>query len=51
MKRRLYIWIVIFAFIGCNDWLDVSPKTEVKETDLFAKESGFKTALLGAYIE
>ena len=36
---------------GCENWLDVSPKTEVKEDELFAKESGYKTALLGAYIQ
>lgn len=41
----------MLLLFGCNDWLDVSPKTEVKETDLFSKESGFKTVLLGAYIE
>ncbi len=53
MKNSKYI-ILYFGFLlllaSCDNWLDVSPKTEVKETDLFSKESGFKTALLGQYI-
>lgn len=51
MKKIAFIIVIMLLLFGCNDWLDVSPKTEVKETDLFSKESGFKTALLGAYIE
>ena len=49
--RLLLLVTIISVFTGCDSWLDVSPKTEVKETDLFSKESGFKTALLGVYIE
>ena len=49
--RLLLLVTIMPVFAGCDNWLDVSPKTEVKETDLFSKESGFKTALLGAYIE
>lgn len=51
MKKIAFIIVIMLLLFGCNDWLDVSPKTEVKETDLFSKESGFKTVLLGAYIE
>lgn len=54
MKKRyftlLFLGIALLCS-ACENWLDVSPKTEVKETDLFARESGFKTALLGAYIQ
>ena len=45
--RLLLLVTIMPVFAGCDNWLDVSPKTEVKETDLFSKESGFKTALLG----
>lgn len=34
---------------GCNNWLDVQPKSQVKEDDLFSSESGFRDALTGIY--
>lgn len=51
MKK--FIILVCSALLilpSCESWLDVSPKSEVKESDIFAKESGFKTVLLGQYI-
>ena len=36
--------------MGCNDWLDVRPKSQVKESDLFESESGFRDALTGIYV-
>lgn len=51
MKKIGYIGLfLLLALSSCENWLDVSPKSEVKETDLFSKESGFKTALLGQYL-
>jgi hypothetical protein len=35
--------------ISCNDWLDVNPKSQVKEEALFSSEAGFQDALLGIY--
>lgn len=35
---------------SCNDWLDVQPKTELKESELFSTEQGFKEALTGVYV-
>ena len=35
---------------SCSDWLDVQPKTEVKQDKMFETESGFKDALIGCYI-
>lgn len=35
---------------SCSDWLDVQPKTELKEKELFATEQGFQEALTGAYV-
>jgi hypothetical protein len=37
-------------FNACNDWLDVSPRSEIRESELFSSEDGFKHALTGAYI-
>ena len=51
MKVRLKYMILclsLFAF-GCNDWMDVQPKYQVKEEDLFKSESGFRDALMGIY--
>jgi len=35
---------------SCEQWLDISPKTEIKAADNFADEQGFKDALTGVYI-
>ena len=42
-------WIVVMAVSACSDWLDVSPKTDVKSEDFFTSEDGFKSALIGIY--
>lgn len=34
---------------SCNKWLDVSPKTSVKEDDQFSSKQGFVDALFGVY--
>jgi hypothetical protein len=34
---------------GCKKWLDVSPKTEIRESILFSDEQGFKDAMIGVY--
>lgn len=34
---------------SCNDWLDVQPRSQVEDTELFESESGFKEALAGVY--
>ena len=49
-KKLTYMMLCLslFAF-GCNDWLDVQPKSQVKEEDLFSSESGFRDALTGIY--
>lgn len=43
----LFLCVVILT--GCSDWLDVSPKTDIKSQDLFSNEDGFKSALTGIY--
>ena len=48
-KRCLYLCVVMLATVSCNDWLDVEPKSQVKDKDLFSSETGFKEALSGVY--
>ncbi|MEG0796653.1 MAG: hypothetical protein RR397_09160, partial [Odoribacter sp.] len=52
MKRKLtYIVLLLVLCSSCSDWLDVRPRNEMKETDMYAVEEGFKNALTGAYIQ
>lgn len=53
MKNRylILLLIVLVLFQACENWLDVRPRSEMKENDLFAVEDGFKSALNGAYIQ
>lgn len=51
MKLFNYI-LALFVFVAvaaCDDWFDVSPKSDVKAEDLFSRESGFRDALTGVY--
>lgn len=47
--KYMILCLSLFA-VGCNDWLDVQPKSQVKEEDLFSSESGFRDALTGIYV-
>lgn len=49
MKKMILMMFVGMAFAGCEDWFDVSPKTEMKADDMFLDERGFRDALTGAY--
>jgi len=52
MKNRFiytYLFLLSLLFTGCQDWLDVSPKSEVRADDLFSTEAGFRDALMGVY--
>lgn len=52
MKKRIVLLALICGvavFSSCETWFDVQPKTQVKGDDLFATESGYRTALLGVY--
>ena len=51
MKRFIYTICLAFIFGACENWLDVSPKTNIQEKDLFNREQGFKEALTGIYIK
>jgi len=41
--------IVLAALASCNDWLDVQPRSQVEDKELFLTEAGFKEALAGVY--
>ena len=52
MKKLINKTIILLLFValtGCNDWLDVSPKADMKAEDLFGTEAGFRDALVGVY--
>lgn len=49
MKGLLVGLIVLFS--GCGDWLDVNPRTEMKEEDMFQSEKGFQNVMNGVYLQ
>lgn len=50
-KIVLYITVTLLAVCaGCSDWLDVRPRTEVQEDDIYNSEDGFRSVLNGVYI-
>lgn len=53
MKKKIILLGIMFTVMltGCNDWLDVNPRTEMKQDILFSSETGYKSALIGAYIQ
>lgn len=53
MMKHTYILLLLvqlLALSACDDWLDVSPKTQIKSDDNFSSEQGFKDALTGVYL-
>lgn len=54
MKKRYLIGLLagfLLLDAGCNDWLDVNPRTEMKEEDVYQNEKGFKNVMNGIYIQ
>lgn len=39
----------LLLFVSCNDFLDVKPKSQIEEDDLFSRESGYQDQLAGVY--
>ena len=52
MKKNVLIigLVLLLGTMGCSDWLDVKPRTEIEQEVMFSSEDGFKTALNGVYI-
>ncbi len=46
---RFFLLLIPFILTSCEDWLDVRPKSQIKEKDFFEDEDGFRDALLGIY--
>lgn len=53
MKKIYYLLLSLatISLSGCNDWLDVSPRSQIESNTLFHTEEGFKQALTGVYIK
>ncbi|MCF0244538.1 MAG: RagB/SusD family nutrient uptake outer membrane protein [Bacteroidaceae bacterium] len=50
MKHYIIIYsLLALTLTSCNKWLDVSPKAQVEDTDLFSNQNGYKEALAGVY--
>lgn len=48
-KNILYLALPLLALTSCNDWLDVSPKSQIKEQEQFSREGGYQDQLTGVY--
>lgn len=45
----LFLVTGILLLTSCNDWLDVEPKSQIKEENHFDREGGYKDQLTGIY--
>lgn len=43
--------LALIALTACEDYLDVSPKTQIEIDDHFSRESGFNDQLIGVYTQ
>lgn len=52
-KHSLYISLTLLLHLlvsaSCNEWIDVQPRSQVEDTELFSTENGYKEALAGIY--
>ena len=53
MKKKIFIigmgLILICSLTACENWFDISAKSELKSEDLLSNEQGFRDALMGCY--
>jgi hypothetical protein len=42
--------LILLFNVSCTKWLDVKPKSEIEEEEMFSNEQGYKIALAGAYL-
>lgn len=50
-KTIIYTATLALGLTSCNDWLDVAPKSQLEEKDLFSRESGYDDQLIGVYTQ
>lgn len=48
-KHIIIAALAVVSLSSCDDWLDVSPKSQIKEEDQFGREGGYKDQLTGVY--
>ncbi|MCW3464611.1 RagB/SusD family nutrient uptake outer membrane protein [Chitinophaga nivalis] len=54
MKFRLSLAVICMLLLGstgCNKWLDVTPRSQIREDQFFTNERGFEDALAGIYVK
>ncbi len=49
MKKLYILVLLLFSLSSCEKWLDVDPRSVVKEEEMFNDVKGFRSALLGVY--
>lgn len=54
MKNKIqlisgFLLALTLVFSSCKDWLEVEPKSQIKDDELFSTAAGFKEALAGVY--
>ena len=42
--------VTIVLLCGCNDYLDVTPRSQIKSDVIYSTETGYKEVLMGVYI-
>ena len=47
--NKITVLLLLVVLTACNDWLNISPKTDMKAEELFSTEAGFRDALVGVY--
>ncbi len=53
MKKITYITALACAALllgGCDNWLDVNPRSQIKASALYDSEDGFRSSLNGVYV-
>ena len=46
---NLFILVLFFSLVSCNEWLNVSPEDQIGEKDLFDNGKAFRNSLNGIY--
>lgn len=49
--KYILVLLVMSGLCACNDWLDVKPKTQKERDELYSSEDGFRSALMGCYMD
>lgn len=50
-KKYISLTVAAFAFVSCSGFLDVNPKGEVFDKDMFESAQGYENSLYGIYAE